>query len=498
MLAVPLTGSADALALAQYATAAAERGELTAVVCAEALAAQRLAAEIAWFAPTLRVATLPDWETLPYDHFSPHQDLVSERLATLYHASRGECDVFLVAATTALYRLAPPSYLAAFTFFLTQREKLDVDGLRSQLALGGYQHVTQVVSAGEYSVRGGLIDLYPMGSALPYRIDLLDDEIESIKSFDVDSQRTLYPVPNIRLLPAREFPQDDAARTRFRGRYREIFEGDPSKSPLYRDISNGVTPGGIEYYLPLFFEATATLADYIPANATVCLHGAVGAAIERFWQDTEARYRLLRGDPARPLLPPHELFLPIDEFNGVLKPFARVELGTSLQDGARRSVTEPLPPLQVDRRAGDPLHALKRFATATRERVLIVADGLSRRETMQQYFAEYGFKPAICANWDEFVRSDASPALAVGPAHAGFVWPEGGIALITEAELYADVVRSAVKREARRSNVEAMLRDLSEVRIGDPVVHEQHGIGRYLGLVTLDLGDGPNEFLHLL
>jgi transcription-repair coupling factor (superfamily II helicase) len=501
-LATPLTGSADALALARYAMAAAERGELTAVVCAEALAAQRLTAEIAWFAPTLRVATLPDWETLPYDHFSPHQDLISERLATLYRATRGECDVLLVAATTALYRLAPPSYLAAFTFFLTQGEKLDVDGLRSQLALGGYQHVTQVVSAGEYSVRGGLIDLYPMGSALPYRIDLLDNEIESIKSFDVDSQRTLYPVPNVRLLPAREFPLDDAARTRFRGRYREVFEGDPSKSPLYRDISNGITPGGIEYYLPLFFDATATVADYIPASATVCLHGAVGAAIERFWQDTEARYRLLRGDPARPLLPPHELFLPADQFHGALKSFARIELGAEPAplpgDGARRSVTEPLPPLQVDRRAGDPLHALKRFATATRERVLIVADGLGRRETMQQYFAEYGFKPAICADWDEFVRGDASPALAVGPLHAGFVWPEGGIALVTEAELYADVVRSAVKREARRSNVEAMLRDLSEVRIGDPVVHEQHGIGRYLGLTTLDLGDGPNEFLHLL
>ena len=497
-----LAGSADALALAQYATLATEQREMTVVVCADALAVQRLTAEIAWFAPGLRVAALPDWETLPYDHFSPHQDLVSERLATLYHASRGECDVLLAAATSAAYRLAPPSYLAAYTFFLTQGEKLDVHALRSQLALGGYQHVTQVVSPGEFSVRGGLIDLYPMGSALPYRLDLLDEEVESIKSFDVDTQRTLYPVPNIRLLPAREFPQDDAARLRFRGRYREIFEGDPSKAPLYRDVSNGVTPGGIEYYLPLFFEVTATLADYIPATATVCLHGDVAAAIERFWQDTEARYRLLRGDPARPLLRPHELFLPGDEFNGMLKSFARLELPTAARPdqgaGTQRSSTEAPPALQVDRRAGDPLHALKRFATSTRERVLILADGLGRRETMQQYFAEYGFKPQLVNDWDEFVRGDASPALAVGPVHAGFVWPEGGIAVITEAELYADVVRAAEKREARRSNVEAMLRDLSEVRIGDPVVHEEHGIGRYLGLTTLDLGDGPNEFLHLL
>ncbi|HEX7271131.1 MAG TPA: transcription-repair coupling factor, partial [Casimicrobiaceae bacterium] len=319
-------GSADALALAQHAAGATARGELLAVICAEALAVQRLAAEIPWFAPGLRVSVLPDWETLPYDHFSPHQDLVSERLATLYHASRGECDVLLVAVTTALYRLAPPSHLAAFTFFLTQGERLDLDGLQSQLALGGYQRVTQVVAAGEYSLRGGLIDLFPMGSALPYRIDLLDEAIESIRSFDVDTQRSLYPVPSIRLLPAREFPQDENARMRFRGRFREVFEGDPSKSTLYRDVSNGVMPGGIEYYLPLFFDATATLADYLPQAATLCLHGAIEDAIRQFWEDCESRYRLLRGDPARPLIPPPELFLPGDEFHRIVKPFARFEL----------------------------------------------------------------------------------------------------------------------------------------------------------------------------
>jgi transcription-repair coupling factor (superfamily II helicase) len=488
-----LAGSADALALSQHAVAEAALGRLVAIVCADALAVQRLAREITWFAPALRVSVLPDWETLPYDHFSPHQDLVSERLAALYHASRGECDVLLVAATTALYRLAPPSYLAAFTFFLAQGERLDLPRLQDQLALGGYQRVTQVVSPGEYSLRGGLIDLFPMGSALPYRIDLFDDAIESIKSFDVDTQRSLYPVPSIRLLPAREFPQDEAGRTRFRGRYREVFEGDPSKSPLYKDVSNGVMPGGIEYYLPLFFDSTATLADYLPAGASLCLHGGIDATIAQFWQDTESRYRLLRGDPARPLLPPPELFLPGDEFHRVLNAFPRITLTS---DGAGE--TEPLPPIQIDRRAGDPLHALKRFATGTRERVLIVAESLGRRETMQETFAEYGFKPALCADWNAFLAADASPALTVGPLHEGFVWPEGGVAIITEAELYANVVRRNERRDARRTNVDAMLRDLSEVRIGDPVVHEQHGIGRYLGLTTLDLGDGSNEFLHLL
>ena len=239
---------------------------MLAIVSADPLSAQRLTEEIPWFAPELRVALLPDWETLPYDHFSPHQDLVSERLATLYRTTRGECDVLIVAATTALYRLAPPSYLAAFTFFLKQGTTLDVDALRAQMALAGYAHVTQVVSPGEFSVRGGLIDLFPMGSALPYRLDLFDNDIESIKTFDIDTQRTLYPVPDVRLLPAREFPLDDAGRARFRGRFREVFEGDPSKSALYKDISHGIAPGGIEYYLPLFFEATATVAAYLPGG----------------------------------------------------------------------------------------------------------------------------------------------------------------------------------------------------------------------------------------
>src|SRR5215218_1264820 len=264
-----LAGSADALALARLAQAE----KPLAVISATALDAQRLVEEVAWLAPELRVCLLPDWETLPYDQFSPHQDLVSERLAALYRISRGECDLLIVSATSALYRLAPPSFLAAFTFFLRQGETLDVDALRAQLSLAGYSNVTQVVSPGEFSVRGGLIDLFPMGSALPYRIDLFDNDIESIKTFDVDTQRTLYPVRDVRLLPAREFPLDDAGRARFRSRFREVFEGDPSKSALYKDVSNGIVPGGIEYYLPLFFDATATLADYVPPSAVIALHG---------------------------------------------------------------------------------------------------------------------------------------------------------------------------------------------------------------------------------
>ena len=277
----PLPSGADALALAQLAhrararrPRAGDRLRRRARRCSGSPTRSR-GSRLA-----LVVAQFPDWETLPYDHFSPHQDLVSARLAALYRVTRHQCDVVLVAAQTALYRLAPLSYLAAHTFFLTTGETLDADALRAQLGLAGYSNVTQVVSPGEFSLRGGLIDLFPMGSALPYRIDLFGDDIESIKTFDVDTQRTLYPVKDVRLLPAREFPLDEPARARFRTRFREVFEGDPSKSPLYKDVSHGVVPGGIEYYLPLFFEATAAFFDYLPQGTVVALHGDVAAAVD--------------------------------------------------------------------------------------------------------------------------------------------------------------------------------------------------------------------------
>ncbi|MRR52788.1 MAG: transcription-repair coupling factor, partial [Rhodocyclaceae bacterium] len=307
-----LHGSADALALAGLAQE--YTGRLLAVVTASPLEAQRLQEEIGWFAPALRVHLLPDWETLPYDAFSPHQDLVSERLATLHAVSRGECDLLLAAAPTALTRLAPRAYLAAHTFFIKQKDRLQLEKLRAQLTVAGYQHVTQVVAAGEYSVRGGLVDLFPMGTALPFRIELFDDEVETIRTFDVDSQRTLYPVPEIRLLPAREFPMDEAGRNRFRARFREAFEGDASRIALYKDVSNGVPPAGIEYFLPLFFDDTATLFDYLPEGSLLLQHGDVPGAITEFWTDLNSRYKMLGGDRSRPVLPPGDIFLSEEQF----------------------------------------------------------------------------------------------------------------------------------------------------------------------------------------
>ncbi len=491
-----LAGSADSLALARLA---AESRPL-AVVTASALDAQRLLEEIAWFAPGLRACLLPDWETLPYDQFSPHQDLVSERLATLYRIQRGEFDVAVVPAPTALARLCPPAYLAARTFFLQAGTRLDADALRRQLATAGYQHVTQVVAPGEYCLRGGLIDLYPAGSALPYRIDLDDDLIDSIKTFDVDTQRTLYAVNEIRMLPAREFPLDDAGRARFRSRWRELFEGDPSRKRLYRDVSNGVPAPGIEYYLPLFFESAATLFDYLPSGCTLALHRDVAGAIDEFWREAGSRFRMLGGDPERPLLPPAQLFLSAEEFYVRLREHPRVDLLARAQadeEAAQPFAAAALPPLAVDRRAQDPLAALKRFLDTPGLRVLIAAESPGRRATIAATLGEHGIRPAQCNAFEEFVASDSRLALSISPLASGFVLAAEGWAVVTEAELYAGVVRRRARPGEKRASVEGMLRDLSELKLGDAVVHEQHGIGRYLGLVSLDLGDGENEFLLL-
>ncbi|HWM42259.1 MAG TPA: transcription-repair coupling factor, partial [Burkholderiales bacterium] len=488
-----LAGSADALALARLA----QSEKPIVVVTASALDAQRLLEEIHWFSPQLRVCLLPDWETLPYDQFSPHQDLVSERLATLYRIQRGEFDVAVLPASTALVRLGPPAYLAGHTFLLKTADRLSLEGLRQQLATAGYQHVTQVVSPGEVCFRGGLIDLFPMGSALPYRLDLDDDVIDAIKTFDVDTQRTLYSVKEIRMLPAREFPLDDAGRARFRSRWRELFEGDPSKKRLYRDVSNGVPAAGIEYYLPLFFESVATVFDYLPAGSVLALHRDIAEAIQDFWRDANSRYKMAGGDPDRPLLAPAELFVPAEEFYLRSQAFARIDLVDKPDEDSGPISALPLPPLAVDRRAQDPLAGLKQFLETSGLRVIVAAESPGRRETMASYFAEYGLKLPPGASFEEFTKSDLRFALLVAPLAHGFALPAEGWAVVTEAELYAGVVRRRGRTAEKRSSVEGMLRDLSELKVGDPVVHEQHGIGRYLGLQEMNFEEGKSEFLVL-
>ena len=538
------TGSADSLLIAHLCLREKAAGKLTAIITADANTAQRLIAEIAFFAPDLRCALFPDWETLPYDTFSPHQDLISERLATLWRIHNKDAlrdqesgaDLVIVPATTALYRLAPPAFLAGYTFEFKVKQKLDEARLKAQLTLAGYSHVTQVVSPGEYAVRGGLIDLFPMGSLVPFRVDLFDDEIDSIRTFDPDSQRSLYPVPEVRLLPGREFPMDDDARTRFRSRWRELLEGDPTKSRIYKDIGNGVATAGIEYYLPLFFEETATVFDYLGADTTVVLHGDLEPAFQRFWQDTKDRYRLVRDAPDRPALPPESLFLSSEQFYARAKGYAQlavrprlmaspavipdairdpsapdaapttdglgVELAMTGDDASAYAEFESLEPLAVMRGTEDPLVKLKRHIGITPHRVLLLAESDGRRESLLDFLRASGISPPAFDSLEDFQTSTEKLGIATGAVDVGFRWhnPDGGdIDFVTETELFAagTTIRRRNKKQEQVSDVEALIKDLSELNLGDPVVHSAHGIGRYKGLINMDLGQGPSEFLHL-
>ncbi|HLT25355.1 MAG TPA: transcription-repair coupling factor [Zeimonas sp.] len=490
---------------------ATAHGRALAIITARPGDAVRLVQELRWFAPRLRVLLLPDWETLPYDAFSPHQDLVSERLSTLYALQQHDCDVVLAPITTALQRLAPARFLASHTFFFHKGQRLDEARLRSQLAFAGYENVTQVVRPGEYAVRGGLIDLFPMGSNLPYRIDLFGDEIDSIRTFDPDTQRSLYPIDRVRLLPGREFSLDEASRTAFRGRWRERFEGDPSASTIYRDVGNGIAPPGIEYWLPLFHERTATLFDYLPDDAIVVSHGDVDAAARRFAQEATERYRFLSHDRSRPLLEPAELFLDSETLFAQAKGFGRWSIaapgedadGTAASQGeAKRSGRErfagPPPEVAIDRRAPDPVERTRAWLDTPGTRKLIVAESPGRRETLEQLFAENGLRLPAVEDWKRFVDGDLDAAIVVGPIFDGFDAPAIGLSVVTETELFAASPRRRRRglRETQ-TDVDSIIRDLSELKEGDPVVHAQHGIGRYQGLVTMELDGEPTEFLHL-
>ncbi|CAM5796416.1 transcription-repair coupling factor [Rhizobacter fulvus] len=492
------TGSADALLLARFAQAQAAKQKITAIVTAEPADTQRLEAELPFFAPGLRIAVFPDWETLPYDTFSPHQDLISERLATLWRIRQGEVDVVLLPASTALVRLAPPSFMAGYTFHFKQKEKLNEAALKAQLTLAGYTHVSQVVSPGEYAVRGGLIDLFPMGSLVPYRVDLFGDEVDSIRTFDPDTQRSLFPVPEVRLLPGREFPMDEDARARFRARWREKLEGDPTKVRLYKDIGTGLASGGIEYYLPLFFDETATIFDYLGDAATLVLHGEIDTALAKVWTDTRERHRFLAADRERPILPPEDLFLKAEDFFALCNRHAQLALRGRDEVAWARA----LPDLSVDRGAPEPLTRLKHHVADTAYRVLIVAETEGRRESLLELLRDSQIEPPSVATLADFRAGDQHFAIAVAPLAQGFFWfePDDDITIqfVTETELFATSPTARRRRKQEQvSDVNSLIKDLSELKVGDPVVHANHGIGRYVGLRNIDLGDGNSEFLHL-
>ncbi|HTN30808.1 MAG TPA: transcription-repair coupling factor, partial [Pseudomonas sp.] len=366
-----LPGAALSLAIAEAASAAGRR--LTLLLTPDSQSAERLKEELAFFAPTLPVLHFPDWETLPYDQFSPHQDIISQRIATLYRLPEIRHGILVVPINTALHRLAPTRFLLGRSLVLDVGQRLDVEEMRGRLEAAGYRCVETVYEHGEFAVRGALLDLFPMGSDTPYRIDLFDDEIETLRTFDPENQRSVDKVDSIRLLPGREFPLDKKSVSDFRGRFRERFDVDFRRCPIYQDLSTGITPAGIEYYLPLFFEETSTLFDYLPEDTQVFSLPGIEQAADQFWHDVRNRYEDRRLDPERPVLPPAELFVAVENCFARLKHWPRVVADTQdVQSGAGRErfPAQPLPDLALQAKAVEPLAALRRFLEEYPGRVL--------------------------------------------------------------------------------------------------------------------------------
>ena len=569
------------LALARYLP----HKRLKVVLTQDAEQALRLQTAWRFFCPHDTAVFLPDWETLPYERFSPHQDLVSERLSALWQIKSGAADVLFVPVATAMQKLPPVPFLAGRTFWLKTGQTLDIGRLKTDLVDAGYNHVSHVVAAGEFAVRGGIVDLFPMGSEMPYRIDLFDDEIDSIKTFDTETQRTISPVFEIRLLPAHEFPTDSEAQKIFRSRFREEVDGNPNDAAVYKAVSNGHFGAGVEYYLPLFFEnELETLFDYIGEDALFVSLGDVHAEANRFWSDVKSRYAMAQGDETYPPLLPQHLYLSADVFAGRLKNYGQV-----LPDVFGKE--HILPDLAVNRQSDEPLQALKDFQTTFEGRILLCAESLGRRETMLGFLQQNGLKAKPVSDWQGFLSAHEPLMITVAPLAYGFklggpqspnqqqptpasegegktvadqtefsaaatnplpsplpqereqsaaavsddlktesslhpvesslhgqirqqpapshVWEDWGegkavaaqsaIAVITESELYQYVARSRVhnRRKKHAAVSDGVLRDLAEINIGDPVVHEEHGIGRYMGLVTMDLGGETNEMMLL-
>ncbi|MDH4872611.1 transcription-repair coupling factor [Pseudomonas sp. BN515] len=492
-----LPGAALSLAIAEAASAGKR---FTLLLTADSQTAERLEQELGFFAPDLDVLHFPDWETLPYDLFSPHQDIISQRVDTLYRLPEVKRGVLVVPITTALHRLAPTRFLLGSSLVLDVGQKLDVEQMRLRFEAAGYRCVDTVYEHGEFAVRGALIDLFPMGSDLPYRIDLFDDEIETLRTFDPETQRSVDKVESIRLLPAREFPLDKKAVTDFRGRFRERFDVDFRRCPIYQDLASGITPAGIEYYLPLFFEESATLFDYLPADTQVFSLPGIEQAAEQFWTDVRSRYEERRVDPERPLVPPAELFLPVEDCFARLKGSPRLVLSQEDVEpgvGRERFSARALPDLAIQAKATEPMAALRRFIEEFPGRVLFSAESAGRREVLLEMLARLKLRPQEVDGWPDFVASSERLAITIAPLDEGLLLDDPGLALIAESPLFGQRVMQRRRRERRSDAGDNVIKNLAELREGAPVVHIDHGVGRYLGLITLEIDGQAAEFLAL-
>jgi transcription-repair coupling factor (superfamily II helicase) len=459
----------------------------------------------------LPICLFPDWETLPYDTFSPHQDIISQRLATLYQLSRMDKGIVIVPISTLMQRLAPKQYIEANSLIIQKGDKKDLHQLRQSLEASGYRCVEQVMEHGEFSARGAILDIFPMGSKTPFRLDFFDDEIDEIRLFDPENQRSSDKIEGINLLPAHEFPTDTDGTNLFRSQYREQFTSTIDKASIYHQVSNGIMPAGIEYYLPLFFQQTNTLCDYLADNTLVIISGDIDKALAHYWTDIDYRYEDRRYDPTRPLLPPKHLFLNSEELYSALKPFDRINLKPEvIEDELKASQVQfdvhTLPDLTIDHKLKQPFELLNNFVNSkeTPSKLLFVAESQGRRESVLELLERNQTKPSIFTSIEDFVNSDALIGITVNALSAGFIFQAKGsakknaIALITEAELLGDRVRQTRRRNKQQEiQNDAIFKNLAELSIGQPVVHIDHGIGRYMGLQTIENSGITTEFLML-
>lgn len=447
------------------------------------------------------ILNFPDWETLPYDIFSPHQDIVSARLQTLSNLPNAQHALLIVPLPTLMHRLAPTDFIASRTFSYQVGELLDRDELQQQLSRAGYNRVETVYEHGEYAFRGSLIDIYPMGAKQPFRIDLLDDEIESLRLFDSESQRTSENVTQIELLPAREFPLDKQACNQFLNNWHTHFDQNPDKCPIYRDIKEGIAPQGIEYYLSLFFEQTATLFDYLPEKVQLFSHVGIEDASLAFWQDTNARYAEYGVDPTRPILSPRELFLGVEEVFEQIKKLPRTEIDRQPAKAGAGSINfnlRAVPDVAVNAKLSNPLSTLQEFLQGFDGRVLFCAESAGRREVLAGFLKKIDVVAAEVENWQDFINTSDRFSVTTYPIDQGLYSPDKGICLITEGELFGQQVMQRRRRSKASESPDHIFKSLAELQHGAPVVHMDHGVGRFQGLVTLEVDKSVQEFLMLV
>ena len=471
------------------------------VVVAGSQEADELIGQLDFFADDdLPVRYFPDWETLPYDVFSPHQDITSARLEVLSLLPSWQHGLLITTTATLMQRLAPVEYVRNHSLVLKSGDTLDINAFRAQLGDAGYYAVSQVSRHGEFAVRGSLLDVYPAGSDFPYRVDLFDEEVESIRTFDPESQRTVRSVGEIRLLPAREFPLDEAGIGLFRRQFRRGFEGNPGNCPVYNDISNGLASAGAEYYLPLFFESTATLFDYLPPHTIIVVPDEALSGAEAVYQQVEERYESYRHDVERPVLPPEQLYIGADELVSVVRRYMRLDLqhyacerDTRL---SRSFGTAPVPDVRINARAEDPALMLRQFVENFDGNILLTSETAGQREMLIELLRGFDIRPALRESWRDFIARPAPLCLTVSPVGIGMILEDRQVAVISDQQVLGKRTRQLSARRRRREAGQ-VFSELGELHIGSPVVHEEHGVGRYLGLQSLHVNGYDEEFLTL-